>query len=91
MGFDSVFISVGTHNTFSLSIEGANLKGITSCLDFLQKANIGERDDLSGKKVMIIGGGNTAIDASRTALRLGASKVTVVYRRSRRGDALLCP
>ena len=83
MGFDSVFISVGTHNTFSLSIEGANLNGITSCLDFLQKANIGDRDDLTGKKVMIIGGGNTAIDASRTALRLGASKVTVVYRRSR--------
>lgn len=83
MGFDSVFISVGTHNTFKLSIEGSNLEGVTSCLDFLQKANIGDRDDLTGKKVMIIGGGNTAIDASRTALRLGASKVTVVYRRSR--------
>ncbi|HCT30922.1 MAG TPA: glutamate synthase [Bacteroidales bacterium] len=83
MGFDSVFISVGTHNTFNLSIEGSHLEGIVSCLDFLRKANIGDRDDLTGKKVMIIGGGNTAIDASRTALRLGASKVTVVYRRSR--------
>jgi len=82
-GFDSIFISVGTHNTFKLSIEGSNLEGVTSCLDFLQKANIGDRDDLTGKKVMIIGGGNTAIDASRTALRLGAAKVTVVYRRSR--------
>jgi heterodisulfide reductase subunit A-like polyferredoxin len=82
-GFDSVFISVGTHNTFKLDVEGSNLNGITSCLDFLQKSNIGEREDLSNKKVMIIGGGNTAIDASRTALRLGAKKVTVVYRRSR--------
>ena len=83
LGFDSVFISVGTHNTFNLSIEGSNLEGIVSCLDFLRNANIGERDDLTNKKVMIIGGGNTAIDASRTALRLGAKKVTVVYRRSR--------
>ncbi|MHC1705508.1 MAG: FAD-dependent oxidoreductase [Tenuifilaceae bacterium] len=83
LGFDSIFISVGTHNTSKLSIEGSNLEGIVSCLDFLQNANIGQRDNLTGKKVMIIGGGNTAIDASRTALRLGASKVTVVYRRSR--------
>ncbi len=82
-GFDSVFISVGTHNTFKLSIEGSELEGVNSCLDFLQNANIGERANLTGKKVMIIGGGNTAIDASRTALRLGAKKVTVVYRRSR--------
>lgn len=82
-GFDSVFISVGTHNTFKLSIEGSELEGVNSCLDFLRDANIGERANLTGKKVMIIGGGNTAIDASRTALRLGAAKVTVVYRRSR--------
>ncbi len=82
-GFDSIFVSVGTHNTFSLSIEGANLQGVVSCLDFLRDANIGNREDLTNKKVMIIGGGNTAIDASRTALRLGAAKVTVVYRRSR--------
>lgn len=82
-GFDSIFISVGTHDTFKLSIEGSELEGIKSCLDFLQNTNIGERTNLTGKKVMIIGGGNTAIDASRTALRLGASKVTVVYRRSR--------
>jgi heterodisulfide reductase subunit A-like polyferredoxin len=82
-GFDSVFISVGTHNTFKLDLEGSNLDGVTSCLDFLQNSNIGERKDLTNKKVMIIGGGNTAIDASRTALRLGAKKVTVIYRRSR--------
>lgn len=82
-GFDSIFISVGTHDTSKLRIEGSDLKGIVSCLDFLRDANIGERENLNGKKVMVIGGGNTAMDASRTALRLGAEKVTVIYRRSR--------
>ncbi len=82
-GFDSIFVSVGTHETPKLRIEGAELENIVSCLDFLREANIGERKNLKGKKVMVIGGGNTAMDASRTALRLGAEKVTVVYRRSR--------
>ena len=82
-GFDIVFVSVGTHNTVSLGVEGSNLNGIVSCLDFLREANIGKKENLFGKKVMVIGGGNTAIDAARTSLRLGAEKVTVVYRRSR--------
>ena len=82
-GFDSIFISVGTHDTSKLDVEGSNLKGIISCLDFLREANIGQKENLKGKKVMVIGGGNTAMDASRTALRLGAEKVTVIYRRSR--------
>jgi heterodisulfide reductase subunit A len=82
-GFDCIFVSVGTHNTSKLGVQGSDLSGIVSCLDFLRDANIGEKQDLSGKKVMVIGGGNTAIDAARTSLRLGASKVTVVYRRSR--------
>ncbi len=82
-GFDIVFVSVGTHDTVSLGAEGSNLNGIVSCLDFLREANIGEKENLTGKKVMVIGGGNTAIDAARTSLRLGAEKVTVVYRRSR--------
>ncbi len=82
-GFDSIFVSVGTHNTSNLGVEGSGLKNIVSCLDFLREANIGKKETLNGKKVMIIGGGNTAMDASRTALRLGAKEVTVVYRRSR--------
>jgi heterodisulfide reductase subunit A-like polyferredoxin len=82
-GFDIVFVSVGTHDTVSLGVEGSNLKGIVSCLDFLRESNIGKKENLTGKKVMIIGGGNTAIDAARTSVRLGAEKVTVVYRRSR--------
>lgn len=82
-GFDAVFVSVGTHETSKLRIEGSNFKGIVSCLDFLREANIGQRADLTGKKVMVIGGGNTAMDSARTAMRLGASKVSIVYRRSR--------
>jgi len=82
-GFDGVFVSVGTHETSKLMIEGAELGGVLSCLDFLQQANIGERTNLTGKRVMVIGGGNTAIDAARTALRLGAANVDIIYRRSR--------
>ena len=81
--FDIVFVSVGTHDATTMGIEGNDLKGIVSCLDFLRESNIGKKEDFSGKKVIVIGGGNTAIDAARTSLRLGAEKVTVVYRRSR--------
>ncbi|NTW33407.1 MAG: FAD-dependent oxidoreductase, partial [Bacteroidetes bacterium] len=82
-GFDSIFVSVGTHETSKLGVEGSDLEGIVSCLDFLRNANLSKKINLSGKKVMIIGGGNTAIDAARTSIRMGAAKVTVVYRRSR--------
>ena len=82
-GFDCVFVSVGTRDSVKLNIEGSSLEGIVSCIDFLQEDNIGLKVDLTGKKVMVIGGGNTAIDAARTSVRLGAEKVTVVYRRSR--------
>lgn len=81
--FDIVFVSVGTHDAVSMGISGNDLKGIVSCLDFLRESNIGNKEDLTGKKVIVIGGGNTAIDAARTSLRLGAEKVTVVYRRGR--------
>ncbi len=82
-GYDAVFIAIGTHDAVTAKIEGSELKGVVDCLKFLREANIGEKEDFSGKKVMVIGGGNTAIDAARTSLRLGAEKVTVVYRRSR--------
>ena len=82
-GFDLIFVSVGTHKTVEMGVEGSDLKGLVSCLDFLRESNIGKKENLTGKKVMIVGGGNTAIDAARTSMRLGAEKVTVVYRRSR--------
>ena len=82
-GFDAVFVSVGTHDAVKSNTEGSGLNGIVDCLHFLRESNIGQKEDLTGKRVMVIGGGNTAIDAARTSLRLGAEKVTVVYRRSR--------
>ena len=82
-GYDAVFVSVGTHEAVTSKIAGSGLRGIVDCLEFLREANIGKKENLSGKRVMVIGGGNTAIDAARTSLRLGAGKVTVVYRRSR--------
>ena len=83
LGYDAVFVAVGTHKTSKMNIPGSDLKGIVSCLDFLRESKIGLKTDLTGKKVMVIGGGNTAMDSARTALRLGASKVSVIYRRSR--------
>jgi heterodisulfide reductase subunit A len=82
-GFDTIFVSVGTHQTSKMRIDGSGLEGIVSCLDFLRESKIGKKTDFTGKKVKVIGGGNTAMDASRTAIRLGAARVTLVYRRSR--------
>jgi len=82
-GFDLVFIGVGTHVSVKTNALGSDLKNIIGCMEFLRESNIGKKEDLTGKKVMVIGGGNTAIDAARTSLRLGASSVKVIYRRSR--------
>ncbi|MCX6308893.1 MAG: FAD-dependent oxidoreductase, partial [Bacteroidia bacterium] len=81
--FDLLFIGVGTHVSVKTNAPGSDLKNIIGCMEFLRESNIGKKEDLTGKKVMVIGGGNTAIDAARTSLRLGATSVKVVYRRSR--------
>ncbi len=83
-GFDAVFVSVGTHEEGKFKFEGTDLKGIIGCLKFLRDANLGKAERLEGKTVMICGGGNTAMDSARTAIRLGAKKVMIVYRRSRK-------
>lgn len=82
-GYDAVFAGVGTHETSKLKIPGSELAGLVSCLDFLRESKIGTKTDLTGKTVMVVGGGNTAMDAARTAIRLGATKVSIIYRRSR--------
>ena len=65
-----------------MRIEGEDLPGVIPGTDLLRAIALGKQVEI-GKRVAIIGGGNTAIDAARTALRLGAEEVTVVYRRSR--------
>jgi heterodisulfide reductase subunit A-like polyferredoxin len=82
-GFDSVFVSVGTRESQKLGVPGEDLDGVMGCMDFLVAANSGHIGDLQGKSVIVVGGGNSAIDPARLALRLGAAKVTIMYRRSR--------
>jgi glutamate synthase (NADPH) small chain len=80
--FDALFLAVGAQHASTMNIPGEKMPGVTSGIEFLRKAAIGPPPQ-PGERVVITGGGNTAIDAARTALRLGASKVTILYRRSR--------
>ena len=79
--FDAVYISIGAHGAKKLGIEGEDAKGVLSAVEFLGQTGSGERPDLKDKRVVIVGGGNVAMDATRTAKRLGAKSVTCVYRR----------
>jgi len=82
-GFDAVLVAIGTHRSQALGVPGEDRLGVLGGTDFLRKVKLGAPLDLSGKKVVIVGGGNVAMDAARTARRLGAADVTVAYRRSR--------
>jgi NADH-quinone oxidoreductase subunit F len=81
-GYKAIFIGVGAHKSRKLRIEGVDLEGVIRALDFLWDVNSGKKMEI-GKSVVLIGGGNVAIDAAKTALRLGADEVTILYRRSR--------
>jgi glutamate synthase (NADPH/NADH) small chain len=80
---DAVFIGVGAHIPVRLNIKGTGLFGVDYGTPFLKGVNLGKRAAL-GKRVAVIGGGNVAIDSARTARRLGAEEVMVLYRRSAR-------
>jgi heterodisulfide reductase subunit A len=80
--FDAVFVSVGAHRERQLRIAGEDLAGVAPGAMFLRDLNLGQPVTI-GKRVAVVGGGNVAIDAARSALRLGAESVTIVYRRSR--------
>ena len=82
-GFDAVLVATGTHRSLPLGVPGEELDGVRDALGFLADVNLGRPMDLTGKRVLVVGGGDVAIDASRTAMRLGAAEVRVVYRRSR--------
>ncbi len=81
-GYHAVFLAVGTWKARKMGIEGENLRGVVDSIDFLKRVSEGESFDLAGKTVLVVGGGNVAIDAARVARRLGASRVVVQYRRS---------
>ena len=89
MGFESIFIGSGAGLPRFMGIQGESLKGVYSANEFLTRSNLMKayREDsqtpiMRAKKVAVVGGGNVAMDAARTALRLGAEKVYIVYRRS---------
>ena len=79
--FDAVFVAAGAWKSLPLKVPGEDAKGVMSGLEFLQRVNSGQPVD-PGQRVAIIGGGNTAMDAARSALRLGA-KPLIIYRRTR--------
>jgi formate dehydrogenase major subunit len=81
-GYEAIFLALGAQASQKMKVEGEDLPGILSGIGFLRDVALGQKVSL-GQKVAVIGGGNTAIDAARTALRLGTSDVTIVYRRSR--------
>ena len=83
-GYDSVLLAVGSQVGQAMCIAGEDYcPNVLRGVDFLGSVTEGNAPDFNGKNVMIVGGGNTAMDCSRTALRLGAESVTLVYRRTK--------
>jgi NADPH-dependent glutamate synthase beta subunit-like oxidoreductase len=79
-GFCAFFMAIGTQECIRLGIDGEDLEGVYSGLDYLRQVNLGEPVRL-GRKVAVIGGGNVAMDAARSARRLGSDNASILYRR----------
>jgi NADPH-dependent glutamate synthase beta subunit-like oxidoreductase len=81
-GYQAVLVATGAHQGMKMGVEGEDHPKVLECIDFLRDVNFGKKVQL-GDRVAVIGGGNAAIDAARTALRLEAKEVTILYRRTR--------
>lgn len=81
--FDAVFVSIGAHSNKTLGIEGEEAPGVVSAVRMLRAIGDGSVADYSGQDVIVVGGGNVAMDAARSAARMGAKSVKIVYRRRR--------
>jgi len=81
-GYKAIFIAIGTQVGMKLNVPGEDLEGVINAVDFLRAIALGKKIVI-GEKVAVIGGGNTAIDAARTAKKQGAKEVMILYRRSR--------
>ena len=79
--YDCIYLSIGAHTDKKTGIEGENSKGVVSAVEMLRRIGDNEMPDFTGQNVVVIGGGNVAIDVTRSSIRLGAKKVTCVYRR----------
>ncbi|HEY5998848.1 MAG TPA: FAD-dependent oxidoreductase, partial [bacterium] len=81
-GYKAVFLALGTHKGLKLQIPGEDdIAGVLDAITFLREVNLDNKPDFKGKKVVVVGGGNAAIDAARSSLRLGA-EVAIAYRRT---------
>jgi NADPH-dependent glutamate synthase beta subunit-like oxidoreductase len=80
-GYNAFFLATGLHKNLSLNIPNTDLKGVLNGIDFLRDIALGKTVSL-GRKVLIVGGGNVAMDVAMTAIRRGATDVSIVYRRS---------
>ena len=80
--YDAVFVAVGAHKGWGLGVKNSNIMGVDDGAEFLRRVNTGEKVPVE-EKVVIVGGGNVAIDCARTCVRLGFKDVNIVYRRSR--------
>jgi NADH-quinone oxidoreductase subunit F len=81
--YDALFIAVGAHNEVKMDVPGEDFEGVMPAVAFLRDVALGKPVQV-GKKVAVVGGGNAAIDAARTARRMGAEEVHILYRRLRR-------
>jgi len=88
--FDCVYISIGAHQDKKIGIDGEDKRGVISAVEMLRNIGKGTLPDLTNKRVVVVGGGNVAMDCTRSAKRLGAESVTCVYRR-RRADMTALP
>jgi NADH-quinone oxidoreductase subunit F len=81
---DAIILALGAHKSRSLGVDGEDKEGVYHGIQMLRDIALGQPSDLSDKRVVVVGGGDTAIDAARSAWRLGAKEVHVVYRRERK-------
>lgn len=80
-GYNAVLVAIGAHKGVSMRIEGEDTTGVIDCISLLRDVNLGKEVRVE-ERIAVIGGGNSAVDAARTSLRLGAKDVTIMYRRS---------
>ena len=81
-GYKAIFLAIGAQKGRALGVPGEDLQGVTQAINFLRDMNLGKKVQL-GEKVVVVGGGNAALDTARSALRMGAKEVTIIYRRAR--------
>ena len=79
--YDAVYVAIGAQGGKTLKLDGVDAEGVMSAVDLLTKIGDGDYPDFAGKNVVVVGGGNVAMDCARTSVRAGAASVTVAYRR----------